>query len=297
MARSLKTVITNFSAGELNPLLATRTDTPAYINGAKQCRNFSLLAEGGVMRRPGSTYLASLPGESRLIPFIFSDDEIAIIALSNNRMDVYNISGTAFVGDKDRVFFDVATKTFRLSDGVTPGGIVINAGGGGGGSLTGITDSTTGPVMVLTDVNVNIENSLTIESDQAINPVENTQYILYGTTTNANEIELYRDSNNSQVPLANQSTVFFEVEVVGRQNFQSETCAFQFKGIIDYNQAGNVQFVGGNKEIVSAGSNEDYDARVIPDNTNKSIKILVTGDSQYEMAWVARVKLTQVTHT
>ena len=44
MARSLKTVITNFSAGELNPLLATRTDTPAYINGAKQCRNFSLLA-------------------------------------------------------------------------------------------------------------------------------------------------------------------------------------------------------------------------------------------------------------
>ena len=208
-----------------------------------------------------------------------------------------NISGTAFVGDKDRVFFDVATKTFRLSDGVTPGGIVINAGGGGGGSLTGITDSTTGPVMVLTDVNVNIENSLTIESDQAINPVENTQYILYGTTTNANETELYRDSNNSQVPLASQSTVFFEVEVVGRQNSQSETCAFQFKGIMDYNQAGNVQFVGGNKEIVSAGSNEDYDARVITDNTNKSIKVLVTGDSQYEMAWVARVKLTQVTHT
>lgn len=95
MARSLKTVITNFSAGELNPLLATRTDTPAYINGAKQCRNFSLLAEGGVMRRPGTSYLATLPAECRLIPFVFSDDEIAIIALSNNRMDVYNISGTA----------------------------------------------------------------------------------------------------------------------------------------------------------------------------------------------------------
>tara|TARA_E500000318_G_scaffold80301_1_gene75477 strand:+ start:189 stop:533 length:345 start_codon:yes stop_codon:yes gene_type:complete len=95
MARSLKTVITNFSAGELNPLLATRTDTPAYINGAKQCRNFALLAEGGVMRRPGTNYLATLPAECRLIPFVFSDDEIAIIVLSNNRMDVYNISGTA----------------------------------------------------------------------------------------------------------------------------------------------------------------------------------------------------------
>lgn len=206
-------------------------------------------------------------------------------------------SGTTFVGDKDRVFFDVATKTFRLSDGVTPGGVVINAGGGGGGSLTGITDSTTGPVMVLTDVNVNIENSLTIESDQALNPVENTQYILYGTSTSATEIELYRDSNNSQVPLVGQSTVFYEVEVVGRNNTESDTCAFLFKGIMDYNQAGNVVFVGGAKEIVSSGNNSDYDARVITDNTNKSIKVLVTGDSQYSMAWVARVKLTQVTQT
>ena len=99
MARSLKTVLTNFSSGELNPLLANRIDTPAYSNGAKQCRNFSLLAEGGVMRRPGTNYLATLPAECRLIPFVFSDDEIAIIVLSNNRMDVYNISGTAIVSN------------------------------------------------------------------------------------------------------------------------------------------------------------------------------------------------------
>ena len=99
MARTLKTVLTNFSSGELNPLLATRIDTPAYTNGAKQCRNFALLAEGGLMRRPGTTYLATLPAESRLIPFVFSDDEIAIIVLSNNRMDVYNISGKAIVSN------------------------------------------------------------------------------------------------------------------------------------------------------------------------------------------------------
>ena len=73
----------------------------------------------------------------------------------------HNIDGTTHVGDNNRVFFDVATKTFRLGDGVTPGGIVI-AGGGGGGGLTGIK---TAPLdqMALTDVNVNIENSLTLE--------------------------------------------------------------------------------------------------------------------------------------
>jgi len=99
MGRTLKTVITNFSSGELNPLLATRTDISSYFQGAKQCRNFALLAEGGLMRRPGTSYLATLPAETRLIPFIFSDDEIAIIALSNQRMDVYNISGTAITSN------------------------------------------------------------------------------------------------------------------------------------------------------------------------------------------------------
>ena len=99
MGRTLKTVITNFSSGELNPLLATRTDVSSYYQGAKQCKNFALLAEGGVMRRPGTSYLATLPAESRIIPFIFSDDELAIIVLSNNRLDVYNTSGTVLTSN------------------------------------------------------------------------------------------------------------------------------------------------------------------------------------------------------
>ena len=47
-----------------------------------------------------------------------------------------NITVAEFIGDKDRLFFDVATRTFRLSDGITPGGIVVNTGGGGGGSYS-----------------------------------------------------------------------------------------------------------------------------------------------------------------
>ena len=94
MARKLKTVLTNFSSGELNPLLAARIDIPAYTNGAKQCRNFSLLAEGGLMRRPGTEYLATLPtSNTRLIPFVFSDDEVAIIVLNQYKFTIYDIDG------------------------------------------------------------------------------------------------------------------------------------------------------------------------------------------------------------
>ena len=95
MPRRLKTVLTNFSSGELNPLLNSRIDIPAYNNGAKQCRNFSLLAEGGIMRRPGTEYLTTLPANrTRLIPFVFSNDEIAIIVLQQYSFAIYGIDGT-----------------------------------------------------------------------------------------------------------------------------------------------------------------------------------------------------------
>ena len=82
----------------------------------------------------------------------------------------HNIDVSNFIGDKDRLFFDVATRTFRLSDGVTPGGLVVPSSGGGGGGTTGIQDFATGPVMELTDVNVSVENSLTLETDQGLQP-------------------------------------------------------------------------------------------------------------------------------
>ena len=95
MANTLRTVYTNFASGELNPLLVTRTDANAYFSGAKTLRNWYLLDEGGIMRRPGTTYKATLPGASRVIPFIFSNDELAVFVLSNNRLDVYGSDGAA----------------------------------------------------------------------------------------------------------------------------------------------------------------------------------------------------------
>jgi hypothetical protein len=95
MANTLRTVYTNFASGELNPLLITRTDASAYFSGAKTLRNWYLLDEGGIMRRPGTTYKATLPGKSRVIPFIFSNDELAVFVLSNGRLDIYDSDGVA----------------------------------------------------------------------------------------------------------------------------------------------------------------------------------------------------------
>jgi len=93
MPRKIRQVYTNFSSGEINNLLNARTDAKAYFEGGKQVRNWYLLDEGGVMRRPATEYMATMPAECRIMPFIFSNDEVAIFVLSNNRLDVYNSSG------------------------------------------------------------------------------------------------------------------------------------------------------------------------------------------------------------
>ena len=41
-----------------------------------------------------------------------------------------------FIGNEGDLFYDPNTSTLRVSDGKTPGGIIVNGGGGSGGGLT-----------------------------------------------------------------------------------------------------------------------------------------------------------------
>jgi hypothetical protein len=91
---TIKQVQTNFSSGEVDPLLRMRVDTGAYQNGAATLRNCSLLNTGGVSRRAGTRYLTTLAADSRLLPFEFSSLERYVFALSAGRLQVFNTSGT-----------------------------------------------------------------------------------------------------------------------------------------------------------------------------------------------------------
>ena len=51
--------------------------------------------------------------------------------------------GDTRIGEEGRIRYDSNTNTMRVSDGSTPGGIVIGGGSGGGSSYTLPTASTT----------------------------------------------------------------------------------------------------------------------------------------------------------
>ena len=91
--------ITNFSFGEVSPSLTSRTDSPIYNQSAQRVKNFFLRSEGGVIKRSGLEFIhkftditvdTSKKQQSRLLPFIFSDDEQYIISLQHQSIRVFS---------------------------------------------------------------------------------------------------------------------------------------------------------------------------------------------------------------
>jgi hypothetical protein len=96
MARFV-TVQTNFSTGELDPLLRARVDLAAYQNALEEATNVVIQPQGGVRRRPGTLFVTSLPNTGddsagngvRLVPFEFSTSDSYMLCFTHNRMHVF----------------------------------------------------------------------------------------------------------------------------------------------------------------------------------------------------------------
>ncbi len=52
---------TNFSSGEMDPLLLARVDLAAYQNALSEATNVVIQPQGGLRRRAGLRYLSALP--------------------------------------------------------------------------------------------------------------------------------------------------------------------------------------------------------------------------------------------
>ena len=96
MARFVS-IQTNFSTGEIDPLLRARVDLPAYANALEEATNVVVQPQGGVRRRPGLRYIASLANSGaesaangvRLVPFEFSTSDSYMLCFTHNRMAVF----------------------------------------------------------------------------------------------------------------------------------------------------------------------------------------------------------------
>ena len=94
MSRAV-TIQTNFTTGEVDPLLKSRIDIGQYSNGLEEARNVVIQPQGAAERRNGLEYISQIPSAAnpqngvRLIPFEFSTTQSYMMLFVNNRMYVY----------------------------------------------------------------------------------------------------------------------------------------------------------------------------------------------------------------
>jgi len=92
MARFVN-IQTNFTTGELDPLVRSRVDLDAYRNALQTAQNVICQPQGGVTRRPGTKFITELGGTPadgvRLIHFEFSIEDSYMLCFTNNRMYVF----------------------------------------------------------------------------------------------------------------------------------------------------------------------------------------------------------------
>ena len=50
-------LLSSINSGEFSPRMEARVDFDRYPNAAKMCRNFLLLPQGGITRRPGTRFI------------------------------------------------------------------------------------------------------------------------------------------------------------------------------------------------------------------------------------------------
>lgn len=91
----LVTIQTNFSSGEIDPLLRARVDLKQYQNGAETLTNVLVQPQGGVRRRAGLKHLMEIPSGAspedgtRCVPFEFSVDDSYMLVFVDQRMYVF----------------------------------------------------------------------------------------------------------------------------------------------------------------------------------------------------------------
>jgi hypothetical protein len=127
------------------------------------------------------------------------------------------------------------------------------------------------------------------------NSIDHTLYVMYGTTNTDTQTELFLDNTNTRIELAENTTMMFEADIIGRDSTGVNHCAFRLQGLIDRTNS-NTILVNNISETVVADTNSTWSVIAEADNTNNTVSIKVTGDNGTTIRWTAFVKTTSIQH-
>jgi hypothetical protein len=98
MGRLLRLLKSDFTSGEVDPLLKARTDIKHYFSGAEKLRNVLVMPQGGIKDRPGLKFIndvstlisGNYPDDgARFVSFEFSSDTTYLLLFLDQEIRIY----------------------------------------------------------------------------------------------------------------------------------------------------------------------------------------------------------------
>lgn len=83
----------NFSGGELSPAMYSRVDLDKYSTGAELIENGIVQPHGGIVKRGGTRYVGTIPGDGRLIPFSYRVEQTYVLCFTHNHLWIFAEGG------------------------------------------------------------------------------------------------------------------------------------------------------------------------------------------------------------
>ena len=115
-------------------------------------------------------------------------------------------------------------------------------------------------------------------------------YIMAVTTTDATITEVLLTSGN-RITIEDDSTVMYDIHVVGADS--TEHHGVKIKGIID-RTSGTTSLVGSPAKEILVENDDGWNADVVADTVNGSLKITVQGEASRTVQWTIFVDLKTV---
>lgn len=131
-----------------------------------------------------------------------------------------------------------------------------------------------------------------------VGDAQTTTLVVRNQTTNSTTTELFLDGSSQRVVVPNNAVWTFDILVAGRRTDATGGGAgYRFTGVLrkDTTNA-SITFVGTPSKQVLGETNTIWNAAVVADTTNGSLRVDVTGEASKTIRWVATIVATQVTN-
>ena len=151
-------------------------------------------------------------------------------------------------------------------------------------SWDGNTLGVTGTSAVFTTGQVSVGSKITAA-------IEHAMYVLYAATTDATQTLLEISAGLNTIAITDNTTVQFEVTIVGRDSLGTKHCSYNITGVI-VKTGGIATIVNNVTETIIAEADEAWIGSAIVSTNNLAIQ--VTGAAATDIRWVSFVKVTSI---